>query len=46
MGYYETSLKDGNRILTRLENFVNFNKKFHDLVYSPKIIDSVEGTFG
>tara|TARA_B110001454_G_scaffold113935_1_gene106721 strand:+ start:11933 stop:12706 length:774 start_codon:yes stop_codon:yes gene_type:complete len=46
MGYYETSLKDGNRILTRLENFVNFNKKFHDLVYSPKIIDSVEDLLG
>ena len=28
MGYYETSLNTGERILTRLENFVDYHKKF------------------
>ena len=42
MGYYETSLNDGKRILTRLENFVDYNQNFYDLVYSSKIIGAVE----
>tara|TARA_B100001146_G_C16156147_1_gene423504 strand:- start:126 stop:899 length:774 start_codon:yes stop_codon:yes gene_type:complete len=46
MGYYETSLNNGKRILTRLENFVDYHKKFHDLIYSEKIIDSVESLLG
>ena len=46
MGYYETSLNNGKRILTRLENFVDYHKKFHDLVYSEKIIDSIESLLG
>jgi len=46
MGYYETSLNNGKRILTRLENFVDYHKKFHDLMYSEKIIDSVESLLG
>ena len=32
MGCYETSLNDGERILTRLENFVDYHKNFHDYV--------------
>ena len=46
MGYYETSLNNGKRILTRLENFVDYHKKFHDLMYSEKIIDGVESLLG
>jgi len=42
MGYYETSLINGERILTRLENFIDYHKKFHDLVTSEKILESVE----
>jgi len=46
MGYYETSLNDGKRILTRLENFVDYHKNFHDLIYSEKIIGCVEELLG
>ncbi len=46
MGYYETSLNDGERILTRLENFVDYHKNFHDLIYSEKIIGCVEELLG
>ena len=46
MGYYETSLINGERILTRLENFIDYHKKFHDLVTSEEILDSVEKLLG
>jgi len=46
MGYYETSLNDRKRILTRLENFVDYHKNFHDLIYSEKIIGCVEELLG
>ena len=46
MGYYETSLNDGKRILTRLENFVDYHEKFHDLIYSDKITGCVEELLG
>ena len=46
MGYYETSLNDGKRILTRLENFCDYNKDFFDLVHSEKIINCVEDLLG
>jgi ectoine hydroxylase-related dioxygenase (phytanoyl-CoA dioxygenase family) len=42
MGYYETSLETGERILTRLENFIDYNKNFYDLIYSKKITDCIE----
>ncbi len=46
MGYYETSLINGKRILTRLENFIDYHKKFHDLAYSKKIIGCIEDLLG
>ena len=46
MGYYETSAIDQNRILTRLENFVDYNEKFRELVYSDKIKVCVEELLG
>ena len=46
MGYYETSLNDGKGILTRLENFVDYHEKFHDLIYSDKITGCVEELLG
>ena len=46
MGYYETSLNDGKRILTRLENFCDYNKNFNDLVYSEKIMGCIEELLG
>jgi len=46
MGYYETSINDGKRILTRLENFIDYNQKFFDLVNSKKVIGCVEDLLG
>ena len=46
MGYYETSMINGERILTRLENFIDYHEKFHDLVTSEKILESVEKLLG
>ena len=46
MGYYEKSKNNGERILTRLENFVDYNKNFHNLVYSEKIMKCVDILLG
>jgi len=46
MAYYETNVEDGNRILTRLENFVDYNEKFQELVYSEKIKGCIEELLG
>ena len=46
MGYYEKSKNNGERILTRLENFVDYNKNFHNLVYSEKITKCVDSLLG
>lgn len=46
MGYYETSRKNGERILTRLENFIDYHKKFYDLAHSEKIIECIDNLLG
>ena len=47
MKYYDPSLKDKkNFILTRVENFIEYHKKFKRFILSKKILDQLEKIFG
>mgnify|MGYP001303058242 CR=1 FL=1 len=42
MAYYETSQNNTNRILMRVENYVDFHKIFYSFAYSKKILGIIE----
>ena len=46
MAYYETSLDNDSRILTRLENFIDYDENFYELAHSEKIMKCVEELLG
>mgnify|MGYP005634734169 FL=1 len=46
MAYYETSKKDGTRILARIEKFVDYHNGFKNLVESKQVTDCVDALMG
>ena len=47
MAYYETNLKNNNeRILCRIEKYIDYHPEFKEIAYSKKIIDCVEDIMG
>jgi ectoine hydroxylase-related dioxygenase (phytanoyl-CoA dioxygenase family) len=46
MAYFETSKKDGTRILARIENFSEYHKGFKNLINSKRLMKYVEALLG
>ena len=46
MAYYETSQNNSERILMRIENYVDYHQIFHDFAYSEKILGTIEHLMG
>ncbi|MGJ7922079.1 phytanoyl-CoA dioxygenase family protein [Neobacillus sp. LXY-4] len=46
MKYYENSLKDGTKILNRIENFLPYHKELDDLVNGKQMLELVSQLFG